>query len=331
VARRLERLSANVQTVFLGKPEVVRRCLIGLLARGHLLIEDVPGVGKTVLARALARSIDGSFSRIQFTPDLLPADVLGVAVFNAGRGDFEFKPGPVFANVLLADEINRTTPRTQSALLEAMNEGQVSADGRTRDLPEPFLVIATQNPFEFEGTYPLPENQLDRFLLRLRIGYPAPEHERAILAGQLLGRPIDRLEPVMTAAELLDLQRSASAVKVRPAIYDYLLAVAAATRNDPRLRFGVSTRGTLALLRAAQASALLDGRDYVVPDDVKDIAVDVLAHRVVARAASPYGGFGQYGANGHAGSGGNGEAGETRADPAETAIRAILAAVPVPA
>jgi MoxR-like ATPase len=309
IRQTLQRLSDNVQSVFLGKPDVVRRCLIGLLARGHLLIEDVPGVGKTVLARSLARSIDGSFARVQFTPDLLPADIVGVSVYDAKTGGFDFKRGPVFANVVLADEINRTTPRTQSALLEAMNEGQVSMDGLTYDLPEPFLVIATQNPYEFEGTYPLPENQLDRFILRLRVGYPTPEHERRILAEQHGGHPLARLGAVVTGEQVVALQKAASAVRVSDAVYDYILALAAATRNEPALRFGISTRGSLALMKASQAAALLAGRDYVVPDDVKELAVDVLAHRVVARSRFA----------------------EAGADPAEKVVRALLVTVPCPA
>jgi len=304
----VRRLPANIETVFLGKSDVVRQCCVGLLAGGHLLIEDVPGVGKTVLARALAKSLDLSFARIQFTPDLLPSDILGVSIYEQKTGAFDFKKGPIFSNVVLADEINRTTPRTQSSLLEAMNEGQVSIDGRTYDLPRPFLVIATQNPFEFEGTYPLPENQLDRFILRVRIGYPTREHERDILRAHRNSHPAVDIGPVMTGPQVLDLQDRVAKVRVDPSIYDYILALAEATRADNRLRVGASVRGSLALLRVAQASALLDGRDYVVPDDVKDLAVGVLGHRVLARGWSP----------------------EGRTDPGEDVVRDILRTVPCP-
>jgi MoxR-like ATPase len=256
---RLERVRQNVETVFLGKPHAVRQLLVGLLSRGHVLIDDAPGVGKTVLARALAKSLDLRFSRIQLTPDLLPSDLLGVSVYNDKSGLFEFKPGPIFANVVLADEINRTTPRTQSALLEAMNEGQVSMDGRTMVLDPPFFVIATQNPYEFEGTYYLPENQPDR----------APLHD---------------LQPVMCADDLLALQERADDVHVDDSLVNYALEVIEATREHDQLELGISPRGTVALMRAAKASALLDGRDYVVPDDLKALLGPVFAHRVVTKS-----------------------------------------------
>ncbi len=278
----LQALQANIERALIGKPEVVRLALVALLARGHLLIEDVPGVGKTTLALALAHSVGGSFQRIQFTSDLLPADILGTTIFDQREARFEFRPGPIFANVVLADEINRTTPKTQSSLLEAMNDFQVSLDHDTYKLPEPFLVLATQNPLEHHGTHPLPESQMDRFLLRLRIGYPAGADERRILRG---GRSLaaDQLEPVLTPADVLRLQAAAEKVRVDPAIEDYLLALVDATRHCDALALGASPRGSQALYRAAQAHALLDGRDYCVPDDVKRLAIPVLAHRVIPR------------------------------------------------
>ncbi len=279
---KLRLLRENIGSVFLGKPETVTQLLVGLLARGHVLIEDVPGVGKTVLARALARSIRCTFSRIQLTPDLLPSDILGVSIYNEKTGLFEFKRGPVFANVVLADEINRTTPRTQSALLEAMNEAQISLDGQCWRLDPPFMVIATQNPFEFEGTYFLPENQLDRFMLRIRIGYPAPLDERRILREEPDRAALEALVPVMTATDVLALQRLAERVRVHDAVMDYLQAIVEATRRHESLEVGVSPRGALALVRAGRAAALLDGRDFVTPDDLKELAPAVCAHRVVS-------------------------------------------------
>src|SRR5437899_822381 len=264
-----DRLRANIRSVFFGHQRAVDQLLVGLLGRGHVLIEDVPGVGKTVLARALAKSIDCRFSRIQLTPDLLPSDVLGVSVFNNESHTFEFKPGPIFANVILADEINRTTPRTQSALLEAMSEEQVSVENQTFPLERPFMVIATQNPFEFEGTYYLPENQLDRFLLRVSIGYPERSAEHRILTLQPGRTRLEELKPVMSAKEVVELQDLVPAVKMDTAIVDYILDIAEATRGDEELHLGVSPRGALALSQASQASAVLNGRDYVVPDDVK--------------------------------------------------------------
>ena len=280
----IRRLEDSVGRALVGKPEVIRLAVIGLLARGHLLIEDVPGVGKTTLAAALARSIGGGFQRIQFTSDMLPSDILGVTVYQADRGDFVFKPGPLFTNVVLADEINRTTPKTQSSLLEAMNEAQVSLDHSTYPLPKPFMVLATQNPLEYEGTHALPESQLDRFLLRIRIGYPASADEKAILRGGGAVAP-ETLAPALTAAEVLGLQDEVERVRAEDSVLDYLMALVAATRTSPALRLGVSPRGSLALLRAARARALTDGRDFLVPDDLKALAVPALAHRVLLRAA----------------------------------------------
>ena len=281
-ATTLRALQANIERALIGKPEVVRLALVALLARGHLLIEDVPGVGKTTLALALARSVGGSFQRIQFTSDLLPADILGTSVYDQRNARFEFHPGPVFANVVLADEINRTTPKTQSSLLEAMNDFQVSLDHHTYKLPEPFLVLATQNPLEHHGTHPLPESQMDRFLLRLRIGYPDEADERRILRGDRT-LTLEQLEPVLAPAEVLRLQRAAEGVRVEEALVDYLLALVEATRRCDALALGVSPRASLALYRAAQAHAYLDGRGYCVPDDVKRLAVPVFAHRVIPR------------------------------------------------
>jgi MoxR-like ATPase len=277
------KLENNVASVFLGKPEIIRLALVALLAEGHLLIEDVPGIGKTLLAKALARSLGCSFHRIQFTPDLLPSDVLGTSVFHQGTGTFVFQPGPLFAQVVLADEINRATPRTQSALLEAMSDRQVSVDGQTRPLGPPFFVLATQNPYEFEGTYPLPESQLDRFLLRLRIGYPEREAEKRILTGHRGGEPVEHLHAVLSADEVVLLQQQVRQVRVEEALTDYLLDLIAATRYHPDIHLGGSTRAALALYRAAQALALLEGRDYVVPDDVKRLTLAVLAHRILPR------------------------------------------------
>jgi MoxR-like ATPase len=284
----IKRLEGNVGRALVGKATAVRLAVVGLLARGHLLIEDVPGVGKTTLAAALARSIGAGFQRIQFTSDMLPSDVLGVSVWEPKRGEFVFRPGPLFASIVLADEINRTTPKTQSALLEAMNEAQVSLDHSTYPLPRPFMVLATQNPIEYEGTYPLPESQLDRFLLRIRIGYPDPLDERSVLRGDAAPAPA-RLAPVLTVEEVLRLQDEAEQVRADDSILDYVVAIASATRRSPLLALGVSPRGSLALLRAARARALVDGRDYLVPDDVRDLAVPALAHRVIprSRASAP--------------------------------------------
>jgi MoxR-like ATPase len=276
-------LESNIAGVLLGKPQPIRFAVVALLAEGHILIEDAPGVGKTVLAKAVARCLDATFRRLQFTPDLLPSDILGSSVYLPNRGDFEFRPGPIFTNVLLADEINRTTPRTQSALLEAMNEGQVSIEGHTYKLESPFFVLATQNPYEFEGTYPLPENQLDRFMLCIEIGYPDRNAEREVLVTHRDGEPVDKLTTVLSATELRSMQQAVREVRVEESINDYLLSMVEATRRAEELLLGVSTRGAITLYRAAQSLALVEGRDYVIPDDVKRLAVPVLAHRVVCR------------------------------------------------
>jgi len=285
VHKRVDALQQNIERVIIGKPEAVRLVLVGLFAGGHVLIEDVPGVGKTTLARALARSIACSFRRIQFTPDLLPTDILGVPIYNPGEDRFVFKRGPIFANVVLADEINRTTPRTQSSLLEAMNEFQVSVDGATHPLPKPFIVLATQNPHEYQGTFPLPESQLDRFMMRIEIGYPSRDDERLVLTGQRLVHPLDSLESVLTGDEVVGIQTAVREVRTDPALTDYVLDIVGRTRRTEALEIGVSPRGGLALARAAQALALVEGRDYCLPDDVKRLAVPVLAHRVIRRAA----------------------------------------------
>jgi MoxR-like ATPase len=298
----VDKLRDNIRSVFIGHGDAVNQLITCLLARGHVLIEDVPGVGKTVLATALARSLDCTFSRIQLTPDMLPADVLGVTVFNrpqqllTGNGDadaaadtgqhadFRFKPGPIFANIVLADEINRTTPRTQSALLEVMNEGTVSVEGRTMTLDPPFMVVATQNPFEFEGTYLLPENQLDRFLMRLTIGYPSPEDEARVLELRPSDAALHELEPVMHAADVVALQRATDTVRMDRSLIEYIVALGNATRSHAELQVGLSPRGTLALAQAARASAVLHGRDYAIPEDIVDHAAPVIAHRLVTSA-----------------------------------------------
>ncbi len=279
----IDGLRENIRKVFLGDPRAVDLLLIGLLSRGHVLIEDVPGVGKTVLARSLARSIDCKFSRIQLTPDLLPSDVLGVSIFNNKTNAFEFKAGPIFANIVLADEINRTTPRTQSALLEAMSEEQVSVENQTIPLPRPFMLVATQNPFEFEGTYHLPENQLDRFVVRISVGYPDRQAEHRILTTQPGRGALERLEAVMTAPQVVELQDSLAQVKLDPAIVEYILDLIEKTRLSDELRLGVSPRGALALTQTSQASARLDGRNYVTPDDVKKLFIAVCGHRVLGK------------------------------------------------
>jgi len=277
-------LQRAIARAIYGKEEVIQLALVTLLARGHLLIEDVPGTGKTTLAHALAKSFQCTFQRIQFTSDLLPSDVLGVSVYNPEVREFEFRQGPIFANVVLADEINRTTPRTQSALLEAMNEAQVTADGRTMPLPQPFLVIATQNPVEHHGTYPLPESQLDRFLMRIKMGYPSHDTEKEILRSHALADPTASLEPVANVFDVLAMQQTVTRVKVDSSLLDYALEIVNRTRKTDQLALGVSPRGTLMLQRAAQARAFLDGRDFCLPDDFKQLAVAVFSHRVVASA-----------------------------------------------
>lgn len=281
---KVAELRSNIDRVFLGKPNTVTQVLVGLMSRGHLLIEDAPGVGKTVLARALARSLDLSFSRIQLTPDLLPSDIIGVSIYDAKTGTFEFKRGPIFAHVILADEINRTTPRTQSALLEAMNEAQVSVDGRSLKLEQPFLVIATQNPFEFEGTYFLPENQLDRFALRIRIGYPSREVEARIIREDPSKTALDSLRPVMRREELIAIQDRVPQIRIDDRLVQYVLDLLEITREHEHLELGVSPRGTLAFIRAAQAAAMLAGRDYVIPDDIKSLFIPVCAHRIATKS-----------------------------------------------
>jgi MoxR-like ATPase len=275
----------NVESAVLGKEKPIKLCTVALIAAGHVLLEDAPGLGKTSMARAIAKTLGCEFTRLQFTPDLLPSDILGANIFRPNSGDFEFRPGPVFTNVLLADEINRTTPRTQSALLEAMSERQVSIEGVTHSLGNPFLVIATQNPFEYEGTYPLPENQLDRFMMCLDLGYPARDVERQILKQHREGQPVDSLQSVIDLPRLLALQKEVCEVRVDDSISDYMLEITARTRSHSELILGVSTRGALTLYRAAQALALTEGRNFVIPDDVKEVVVPVLAHRIVCRGA----------------------------------------------
>jgi MoxR-like ATPase len=281
--RLVRQLEKNMERVVLGKADVVRWCLVALLSGEHVLLEDVPGVGKTLVAKALARSVAGDFCRLQFTPDLLPSDILGSSVFDSNQGKFIFHRGPIFANIVLADEINRAPPRTQSALLEAMSEGQISVDGQTLPLPRPFLVIATQNPFEFEGTYSLPESQLDRFLLRISMGYPGRDDERRVLASHREGEPIQDLEPVIESDHVAELQAAVRNVALEDSVSDYLLDIVHRTREIEELRVGVSTRGALSLYRAAQALAFIQGRAFVVPDDVKCLAPLVLSHRVILK------------------------------------------------
>jgi MoxR-like ATPase len=282
-AHLIELLQENISRVVLGKADAVRLVVVALLAGEHVLLEDIPGVGKTLMGKAIARSLAAQFHRIQFTPDLLPADITGSSLYNGETREFVFSSGPIFANVVLADEINRATPRTQSALLESMSEGQVSSDGQTHPLPRPFMVIATQNPIEFEGTYPLPESQLDRFLLRIPLGYPQRDVELQVLATHREGEPVERLAAVCGCEQVTSLQAAVRQVQVEDSINEYLLDIVQATRRSAELHVGVSTRGALAFYRAAQASALIAGRSYVVPDDVKRLAVPVLAHRVIPK------------------------------------------------
>lgn len=277
---QIAQLQKTIARVIKGKEEAIRLALITLLAKGHLLIEDVPGTGKTTLAQTLARAFRCSFQRVQFTSDMLPSDVIGISVFNPSRDEFEFRPGPLFANIVLADEINRTTPKTQSALLEAMNESQVTVDNHTHPLPHPFLVIATQNPIEHHGTYPLPESQLDRFLMRIRMGYPARESEKQILRNNG-SAALEEIPPVMDAGEVAAMQQAVTRVRVDESLLDYMLEIAERTRHSEQLSLGVSPRGTVMLQRAAQARAFLEGRDYCVPDDFKQLMLPVFAHRIV--------------------------------------------------
>jgi MoxR-like ATPase len=304
---QLPLLKTQLGRVILGKAEALDHMLVALLSASHLLLEDVPGVGKTTLAKALARSFAGDFKRVQFTPDLLPTDILGSSVFNPQDGSFTFREGPIFTHVLLADEINRASPRTQSALLEAMSERQVSLEGATRQLPNPFLVMATQNPVEFHGTYPLPEAQLDRFGLRLSLGYPLMEQEEQVLYSQVERHPLDDLKPLLTAEMVLALQAAVRSVRVDRQIGRYIVQLADATRHHASVELGCSPRGTLNLFRAAQARAFLEGRDFAVPEDVKLEAVPVLAHRLTLETKARYGGVSK-----------------------ETVVRDILAQIPVP-
>ena len=309
-ASKLDQLQATIESVIRGKSDVVELALVTLLSDGHLLIEDVPGVGKTTLAQTLARSFDCTFQRIQFTSDLLPSDILGLEVFNQQRGGFEFKRGPIFANVILADEINRTTPKTQSALLEAMGEGHVTVEQATHQLPRPFIVLATQNPIEHHGTYPLPESQLDRFMMRLRMGYPDEQDEKNILRQQSLNSTLDNIVPVMHSDDVLVLQHEAREVAFDESLIDYLIRIVRATREADILDLGVSPRGSLALYHAAQALAFIQGRDYVIPDDIKRLVVPVFAHRIVVNS--------RY------------STGLRRSDEAEAALNEILKTVSVP-
>lgn len=283
VTEKIERLVNCIEQVVYGKRDVVKLCVVGLLARGHILIEDVPGIGKTTIAHSIAKSIDCSFSRIQFTSDMLPSDVLGVSVLDPKTNDFEFRAGPIFNSVVLADEINRTPPKTQSALLEAMSEYQVSVDGHPHALPEPFMVLATLNPIEYEGTYVLPESQLDRFLLRTEMGYPPAEDELRIMRRRNHLKAIDELQPVLTGAELLGLQDQVGDVIVDDSVARYILAIVQATREHDAVQLGASPRGSLALFEACQAKALVEGRSYVTPNDVKQMAVPVLSHRILVK------------------------------------------------
>ncbi|HXU21812.1 MAG TPA: MoxR family ATPase [Verrucomicrobiae bacterium] len=278
---RLADLQRSIAQIVKGKEAVIQLALTALLARGHLLIEDVPGVGKTTLAQALARSFQCSFQRIQFTSDMLPGDVIGVSIFNPASRNFEFKPGPIFANIVVADEINRTTPKTQSALLEAMNESQITVDNHTHPLPEPFMVLATQNPIEHHGTYPLPESQLDRFVMRIRMGYPSRASEKEIIRNHSAARRAEGIAPLMDAADVAQMQRAVSDVKVDDSLLDYAIEIVERTRQTEQLSLGVSPRGTVMLHRAAQARAFVEGRDYCLPDDFKQLIVPVFAHRVV--------------------------------------------------
>lgn len=310
IASRASAIEQSLRTIIRGNDEVVRMALVAVLARGHLLIEGVPGVGKTTLAHTLARTLDCNFQRLQFTSDMLPSDVLGISVYSSGEQQFEFKPGPVFTNILLADEINRTTPKTQSALLEAMNEGQVTMDGHSHPLPQPFLVVATQNPVEHHGTYPLPESQLDRFLLRVRMGYPQATNEREILRSEAGAARLEEIKPVANGEDIITMQDEVTRVKVDDSLIDYALEIVKRTRESETLALGVSPRGSLMLYRAAQAMAYLDGRKFATPQDFKVLAVPVFSHRLVvnARYTSTL----------------------KKSDQAETIMQEIIQSVPVP-
>jgi MoxR-like ATPase len=287
---RLTDLRRQLNTIIRGKDESIAMLVVAMAAGGSILMEDVPGSGKTTLAKALARSIAASFNRVQFTPDLLPADILGASVYDPSRGEFHFHEGPIFCNVLLADEINRASPRTQSALLEAMSEGQVTIEGRRYELPPPFFVLATQNPVEFHGTYPLPEAQLDRFLAQITLGYPDPATEVEVLFAQAEQHPLETIEPIISREEVLAIQQAVRRVRVERTVAEYMVALVQRTREDSRLRLGVSPRGSLMLFRASQAAAFSEGRDFVLPDDVQRCAPYVLAHRLVLSAKAKYGG-----------------------------------------
>jgi MoxR-like ATPase len=309
-SQRAAQLETSLRKVIRGKDDILRLALISVLSKGHLLIEGVPGVGKTTLGHALARALDCSFQRVQFTSDMLPSDVLGISVYSASEQAFEFKHGPIFTNVLLADEINRTTPKTQSALLEAMNENQVTVDAHSHPLPQPFLVIATQNPVEHHGTYPLPESQLDRFLMRVRMGYPDRNAEREILRAEAGAVHLDNMRPVLTGADVLEMQEVVMQVRVDDSLVNYALNIVQKTRESSEFSLGVSPRGSLMLYRAAQASAFLDGRNFCVPEDFKPLVVPVFAHRVVVNGA--------------------GSSTLKKSDQAEQAIRQIVESVQVP-
>lgn len=287
IHQKIDALHNNIGLVIKGKPEAISLAIITLLARGHLLIEDAPGVGKTILAQSLAMSIHSAFQRIQFTSDLLPSDIVGVPIYNPKKNAFEFKEGPIFTNIVLVDEINRTSPKTQSSLLEAMNEFQVSVDGQTYPLPQPFMVVATQNPLEYHGTYPLPESQLDRFMTRTHMGYPPVDAEKEILTHIRIEEEVKVLQSVMSGQEVIAMQQLVDKIRVEDEILTYVMAIVTATRDSDHLRLGISPRGALFLIRAAKAKAFMEGRDYCIPDDVKSLALPVLSHRIIP--ASGYG------------------------------------------
>ncbi len=279
-----EKMIANIEKVIIGKRDVIEKALVAMVCRGHILLEDVPGLGKTMLARSLAKTVEASFKRVQGTPDLLPSDIIGVSIFNPASKKFEFRKGPVFANIVLMDEINRATPKTQSALLEAMGEAQISIEGITLRLPQPFIVIATQNPIEFEGTFPLPEAQMDRFLMSLSLGYPDVEEEQEIILRQNLTHPIETLDAIVNTVQIKSIQNQIHEVHVDTSLREYIVKIVASTREDPNLLLGSSPRGSLALYKASQAYAALNGRDYVIPEDIKFLAPEVLKHRLILRS-----------------------------------------------